>query len=57
MGEPQEDQNAKGSAPAESFLHIPVRREDKARWVRTAQRAGKKLADWVIDLLNANAKQ
>lgn len=32
---------------ADSFLHIRVRREDKARWVNQAQSRGMKLAELV----------
>lgn len=32
---------------ADSFLHIRVRREDKARWVKEAQGRGMKLAELV----------
>lgn len=38
---------------AESQLQIRVRREDKARWVKQAQREGMKLSEWVIAKLNA----
>lgn len=36
---------------AESFLHIRVPTEDKARWVKQAQSEGKKLAEWVKERL------
>jgi predicted HicB family RNase H-like nuclease len=36
---------------ADVYLHIRVRREDKARWVNQAQSEGKKLADWVRERL------
>jgi hypothetical protein len=57
MGAPEENQNAAKDADekAASFLHIRARRTDKARWVKAAQRAGKKLSDWVTELLNANS--
>jgi hypothetical protein len=45
MGAPEDNKNAAKDPDekADSFLHIRVRRTDKARWVRAAQRAGKKL--------------
>jgi predicted HicB family RNase H-like nuclease len=57
MGAPEDNKNAAKDSEerAESFLHIRARRADKARWVRAAQRAGKKLSDWVTELLNANS--
>jgi hypothetical protein len=57
MGAPEDNKNAAKAADekAASFLHIRARRADKARWVKAAQRAGKKLSDWVTELLNANS--
>lgn len=37
---------------ASSYLHLRVRQEDKARWVRQAQASGQKLAEWVRDRLD-----
>jgi len=58
MGAPKDNKNAsKDSAEkAESFLYIRARRADKNRWVKTAQKAGKKLSEWVVEILNANSK-
>ncbi|HET9374178.1 MAG TPA: hypothetical protein VFO40_04360 [Chthoniobacterales bacterium] len=57
MGAPTDNKNAAKDPDekAESFLHIRARRADKARWVRAAQRAGKKLSDWVTELLNSHS--
>jgi hypothetical protein len=57
MGAPEQNQNASkhSDEKAESFLHIRARRADKARWVKAAQRAGKKLSDWVTEILNGNS--
>lgn len=36
---------------AKSFLHIRCTAKQKAGWVKSAQRQGKKLSEWVIDRL------
>lgn len=38
--------------PKPSTLHIQTTSTNKARWVQTAQREGKKLAQWVEETLN-----
>ena len=43
----------KGAGPATSHLHIRVTPQDKAGWVKAA--AGRKLAEWVVETLNARA--
>lgn len=40
---------------AESFLHIRCRREDKARWVKAAQREGMTLSQYVHRCLEPRA--
>lgn len=41
---------------ASSFLYIRAKKQDKALWVRAAQRAGKDLSAWVVENLNKAAK-
>ncbi|MEO0437896.1 MAG: hypothetical protein AAF098_13405 [Pseudomonadota bacterium] len=36
---------------ADAFLHIRVRKEDKARWVAEARKEGMKLSQWVTQKL------
>lgn len=57
MGAPEANKNAAKDSEekTESFLHIRARRADKARWVKAAQRARKKLSEWVTDVLNGNS--
>jgi predicted HicB family RNase H-like nuclease len=57
MGAPADNKNAakEPEEKADSFLHIRAKRRDKSRWVRAAQRAGKKLSDWVTDVLNSQS--
>lgn len=40
---------------AESWLQVRVKREDKAAWVRAAQRDGQNLSQWVIAQLQKAA--
>ena len=56
MSAPLKNTNAvkSDSGPADSHLHIRVPRVDKARWVRAA--CGSKLSEWVISILNKEAK-
>ena len=53
-----EDHQPKRGAPtkpaderADSHMHIRVTREQKAGWVKQAQREGKKLSVWVVERL------
>ena len=41
---------------ASSFLYVRAKKQDKAAWVRAAQRAGKKLSEWSTEILNKAAK-
>ncbi len=63
MPAPEHNQNATKPAGqvADSFLHVRVKRSDKARWVRAANARARQdrqtddrgnLAGWVIDTLN-----
>lgn len=44
-GRPPKDDDDK----AEAFLHIHVRKKDKALWVATSRKEGKKLSQWVTE--------
>lgn len=58
MGAIKNNQNAKREITASSFIHIRVKKSDKAIWVRTAQKKGNgKLAPWVIDALNKKSNK
>lgn len=35
-------------------IHITTSAENKNRWVRTAQRDGKKLGDWITEIIEAH---
>ena len=39
---------------AESFIHMRCLKNDKARWVLTAQSQGMKLTEWITSTLNKN---
>lgn len=39
-----------------SRYHVRVATEDKAKWIKAAQREGVKLSQWVVKNLNASAK-
>ena len=41
---------------ASGHLHLRCKPREKSAWVRAAIRAKKKLAQWVIDCLNDNAR-
>lgn len=58
MAAPQDNKNAAKDSEekAESFLYIRARRADKNHWVKAAQKAGKKLSEWVVEVLNANSR-
>lgn len=58
MPAPEHNQNAAKdeSDKLSSFLHIRAHPQDKAAWVKAAQRAKQKLAEWVTDTLNKAAK-
>jgi predicted HicB family RNase H-like nuclease len=58
MSAPTQNRNAAKDEEekATSFLHIRATQRDKARWVLAARAAGKKLSDWVTELLNASSK-
>lgn len=57
MGAPKNNHNGNKEITADSYIHIRVKRSDKANWVREANknkcRYGGKLAPWVIETLNA----
>lgn len=53
-GAPIGSANAKKEVVAESFLHIRCKKEDKAKWVKSAQGRGG-LSAWVVDVLNKNS--
>lgn len=40
-----------------AFLQARCKKSDKAAWVSAAKKEGKKLTDWVTDLLNAAVKK
>jgi predicted HicB family RNase H-like nuclease len=44
------------NALASSHLHLRCQPREKSAWVRAAIRAKKKLAQWVTDILNDNAR-
>lgn len=46
----------KGDEGKTSFLHIRATKEDKASWVKAANRNGQKLAQWVTETLNKAAE-
>jgi len=58
MPAPKGNQHAaKGEADkASSFLHLRVRRQDKAAWVRAAQSRGLGLSAWVVEQLTKGSK-
>ena len=54
----QQNKNAqKYSQPLDAHLHIRCASADKARWVKQAQKEGKKLAEWVVKRLNEKPKK
>lgn len=42
----------RGAEPATAVLHVRCTPEQKARWVKTAQRTGLRLSEWVVARLD-----
>lgn len=43
--------------PKDSFLHIKVTNQQKAKWVKQAQARGMKLSEWVLEKLETSIKR
>lgn len=57
MSAPFKNQFAVKAITASSHLHLRCEPGEKARWVRAAQRARKKLAQWTKDTLNRASRE
>lgn len=47
------DDESENGPDVSSFLHVPVRADDKKQWVRRSQLEGLPLSEWVANTLNA----